>query len=162
MRLSVRQTVGWLYLAAVITAYADEESKEAADALRRASDVVLKARKASDLDASLIELRHLAYAPELFQLPGPQRESAQRRLHDAARFLQQWQNYLWAAAGGKFDNGIRILTDLAQSEQNPLDVPRSEILARTRTLEAEDKAQRKASPRPLCKVSVHSTIFLTR
>jgi hypothetical protein len=65
MRLPVRQTVGLLCLAAVITAHGDEQSEEVADALCRASDVVLKARKASDLDASLIELRHVAYATEL-------------------------------------------------------------------------------------------------
>ena len=141
MRLPVRQTVGWLCLAAVITAHGDEQSEEVADALCRASDVVLKARKASDLDASLIELRHVAYATELFQLPAQQRMSALTRLHDAARFLEQWQNYLWAVESEKFDNGLRILTDLAQTNQNPLDVPRSEILSRTLSLEEKDKAQ---------------------
>jgi len=119
-----------LYLAAVIAACAAEEDKETADALRHANDVILKARKASDLDASLIELHRLAAAPPRYRPGDPERESTVKRLHDAARFLQQWQDYLWAAEGEKFDNGLRILTDLAQSEQSPLDIPRSEILSR--------------------------------
>ena len=55
MRLSARLIICWLYFAAVIAACAAEENKEIADALRRASDVALKARKASDLDATLID-----------------------------------------------------------------------------------------------------------
>jgi hypothetical protein len=140
MRLSARLIISWLYFAAVIATCAAEEDKETADALRRASDVVLKARKASDLDASLIELHRLAAAPARFRSGNPERESV-NRLYDAARFLRQWQNYLWAVEGEKFDNGIRILTDLAQTEQSPLDIPRSEILARARWLEGKDSAQ---------------------
>ena len=141
MRLSARLIISWLYFAAVIAACPAEEDKETADALRRASDVVLKARKASDLDASLIELHRLAAAPARFRSGNPERESAVNRLRDAARFLQQWQNYLWAVEGEKFDNGIRILTDLAQTQQSPLDVPRSEILTRARSLEEKDRAE---------------------
>ncbi len=88
MRLSARLIISWLYFAAVIAACAAEEDKETADALRRASDVVLKARKASDLDASLIELDRLAAAPARFRSGNPERESA-NRLYDAARFLRQ-------------------------------------------------------------------------
>ena len=141
MRSLAGLIVGWLCFAIAIAACAAEENKEITDALCRASDVVLKTRKASDLDATLIELRHLADAPEHLRLSGPERESGLKRLYDATRFLRQWQNYLWAVEGEKFDNGIRILTDLAQTEQSPLDVPRSEILARARSLEGKDKAQ---------------------
>jgi len=155
MRLSARLIISWLYFAAVIAACAAEEDKETADALRRASDVVLKARKASDLDASLIELHRLAATPARFGSGNPERESAVNRLHDAARFLQQWQNYLWAVEGEKFDNGIRILTDLAQTEQSPLDVPRSEILARARWLEGQDRAQADSYAAPILQ-STHS------
>jgi len=154
MRLSARLIIFWLYFAAVIAACAAEEDKETADALRRASDVVLKARKASDLDASLIELHRLAAAPARFRSGNPERESASR-LYDAARFLRQWQNYLWAVEGEKFDNGIRILTDLAQTEQSPLDIPRSEILARARSLEGKDKAQVDSNAAPILQ-SIHS------
>ncbi len=154
MRLSARLIIAWLYLAVVIAACAAEEDKETADALRRASDVVLKARKASDLDASLIELHRLAAAPARFRSGDPERESTVNRLHDAARFLQQWQNYLWAVEGEKVDNGIRILTDLAQIEQSPLDVPRSEILARARWLEGKDRAQADNYAAPILQ-SVH-------
>ena len=154
MRLSARLIISWLYFAAVIAACAAEEDKETADALRRASDVVLKARKASDLDASLIELHRLAAAPARFRSGNPERESA-NRLYDAARFLRQWQNYLWAVEGEKFDNGIRILTDLAQTEQSPLNVPRSEILARARSLEGKDKAQVDSNAAPILQ-SIHS------
>ena len=90
MRLSARLIICWLYFAAVIAACAAEENKEIADALRRASDVALKARKASDLDATLIELRHLADAPEHLRSLGPERESGLKRLYDATRFLRQW------------------------------------------------------------------------
>ena len=154
MRLSARLIIFWLYFAAVIAACAVEEDKETADALRRASDVVLKARKASDLDASLIELHRLAAAPARFRSGNPERESA-NRLYDAARFLRQWQNYLWAVEGEKFDNGIRILTDLAQTEQSPLDIPRSEILARARWLEGKDSAQADNYAAPILQ-SIHS------
>ena len=78
MRLSARLIIFWLYFAAVIAACAAEEDKETADALRRASDVVLKARKASDLDGSLIELHRLAAAPARFRSGNPERESASR------------------------------------------------------------------------------------
>src|SRR5436190_8837601 len=155
MRLSARLIISWLYFAAVIAACAAEEDKETADALRRASDVVLKARKASDLDASLIELHRLAATPARFGSGNPERESAVNRLHDAARFLQQWQNYLWAVEGEKFDNGIRILADLAQTEQSPFDVPRSKILARARSLEGKDKAQVDSYAAPILQ-SIHS------
>ena len=151
MRLSARLIISWLYFAAVIAACAAEEDKETADALRRASDVVLKARKASDLDASLIELHRLAAAPARFRSGNPERES----LYDAARFLRQWQNYLWAVEGERFDNGIRILTDLAQTEQSPLNVPRSEILARARWLEGQDRAQADSYAAPILQ-STHS------
>jgi hypothetical protein len=154
MRLSARLIISWLYFAAVIAACAAEEDKETAEALRRASDVVLKARKASDLDASLIELHRLAAPPARFRSGNPERESA-NRLYDAARFLRQWQNYLWAVEGEKFDNGIRILTDLAQTEQSPLNVPRSEILARARSLEGKDKAQVDSNAAPILQ-SIHS------
>ena len=154
MRLSARLIISWLYFAAVIAACAAEEDKETADALRRASDVVLKARKASDLDASLIELHRLAAAPARFRSGNPERESA-NCLYDAARFLRQWQNYLWAIEGEKFDNGIRILTDLAQTEQSPLDIPRSEILARARSLEGKDRAQADNYAAPILQ-SIHS------
>ena len=77
------------------------------------------------------------------------------RLRDAARFVQQWQNYLWAVEGEKFSNGIRILTDLAQTQQSPLDVPRSEILARARSLEGKDKAQVDRDAAPILQ-SIHS------
>ncbi len=132
-----------------------KEDKKTPDALRHASDVVLKARKASDLDATLIELRHLADAPERLRSPGPERESGLKRLYDATRFLRQWQNHLWAVEGEKFDNGIRILTDLAQIEQTPLDIPRSEILARARSLEGKDKAQVDSYAAPILQ-SIHS------
>ncbi len=155
MRLSARLIIGGLCFAAIITASADEENKEITDALRRASDVVLKAHKASDLDATLIELRHLADAPERLRSPGPERESGLKRLYDATRFLRQWQNHLWAVEGEKFDNGIRILTDLAQIEQTPLDIPRSEILARARSLEGKDKAQVDSYAAPILQ-SIHS------
>ena len=155
MRLSARLIISWLYFAAVIAACAAEEDKETADALRRASDVVLKARKASDLDALLIELHLLAAGPARFRSGNPERESAVNRLHDAARFLQQWQNYLWAVEGEKFDNGIRILTDLAQTDQSPLDVPRSEILARARSLEGKDSDQADSYAAPILQ-SIHS------
>ena len=155
MRLSARLIICWLYFAAVIAACAAEENKEIADALRRASDVALKARKASDLDATLIELRHLADAPEHLRSLGPERESGLKRLYDATRFLRQWQNYIWAVEGEKFDNGIRILTDLAQIEQSPLDVPRSEILARARSLEGKDRAQVDSYAAPILQ-STHS------
>ena len=154
MRLSARLIISWLYFAAVIAACAAEEDKETADALRRASDVVLKARKASDLDASLIELHRLAAAPARFRSGNPERESASR-VYDAARFLRQWQNYLWAVEGEKFDNGIRILTDLAQTEQTSLEIPRSEILARARSLEGKDKAQVDSNAAPILQ-SIHS------
>src|SRR6266576_1878775 len=154
MRLSARLIISWLYFAAVFAACAAEEDKETADALHRASDVVFKARKASDLDASLIELHRLAAAPGRFRSGNPERESTVNRLHDAARFLQQWQNYLWAVEGEKVDNGIRILTDLAQIEQSPLDVPRSEILARARWLEGKDRAQADNYAAPILQ-SVH-------
>jgi hypothetical protein len=154
MGLSARLIISWLYCAAVFAACAAEEDKETADALRRASDVVLKARKASDLDASLIELHRLAVAPGRFRSGNPERESA-NRLYDAARFLRQWQNYLWAVEGEKFDNGIRILTDLAQTEQSPLDIPRSEILARARWLEGKDRAQADDYAAPILQ-SIHS------
>jgi len=140
MRLPPRLIVGWFCFTIVIAACAAEETKEIADALHRASDIVLKARKASELDASLIELRRLADAPKRFQPGDPERESAVKRLHDAARFLQQWQNYLWAVESEKFSNGIRILTDLPQAEQSPVDVPRSEILARARSLEGQGQS----------------------
>jgi len=155
MRLSARLIISSLYFAAVIAACAAEEDKETADAIHRASDVVLKARKASDLDASLIELQRLAAAPARFSSGNPERESAVSRLRDAARFVQQWQNYLWAVEGEKFNNGIRILTDLAQTQQSPLDVPRSEILARARSLEGKDKAQVDTDAAPILK-SIHS------
>ena len=155
MRLSARQIISSLYFAAVIAACAAEEDKETADAIHRASDVVLKARKASDLDASLIELQRLAAAPARFSSGNPERESAVSRLRDAARFVQQWQNYLWAVEGETFNNGIRILTDLAQTQQSPLDVPRSEILARARSLEGKDKAQVDTDAAPILK-SIHS------
>src|SRR2546430_3247176 len=155
MRLSARLIISWLYFAAVIAACAAEEDKKTADALRRASDVVLKARKASDLDAALIELHSLATVAVRFRSGNPERESAVNRLYDAARFLQQWQNYLWAVEGEKFDNGIRILTDLAQSMQSPLDVPRSEILARARWLEGQDRAQADSYAAPILQ-SIHS------
>jgi len=155
MRLSARLIISSLYFAAVIAACAAEEDKETADALRRASDVVLKARKASDLDASLIELHRLAAAPARFSSGNPERESSVNRLRDAARFVQQWQNYLWAVEGEKFSNGIRILTDLAQTQQSPLDVPRSEILARARSLEGKDKAQVDRDAAPILQ-SIHS------
>jgi hypothetical protein len=96
MRLLARLIIGGLCFAAIITASADEENKEITDALRRASDVVLKAHKASDLDAALIELHRLATVAVRFRSGNPERESAVYRLYDAARFLQQWQNYLWA------------------------------------------------------------------
>jgi len=105
MRLSARLIISWLYFAAVIAACAAEEDKETADALRRASDVVLKARKASDLDASLIELHDLADAPERLRSSGPERESGRKRLYDATRFLRQWQNYLWAVEGENLITG---------------------------------------------------------
>jgi len=155
MGLSARLIICWLYFAAVIAACAAEENKEIADALRRASDVALKARKASDLDATLIELRHLADTAEHLRSLGPERESGLKRLYDATRFLRQWQNYLWAIEGENFDNGIKILTDLAQSDQSPLDVPRSEILARARSLEGKDKAQVDSYAAPILQ-SIHS------
>ena len=155
MRSLAGLIVGWLCFAIAIAACAAEENKEITDALCRASDVVLKTRKASDLDATLIELRHLADAPEHLRLSGPERESGLKRLYDATRFLRQWQNYLWAVEGEKFDNGIRILTDLAQTEQSPLDVPRSEILARARWLEGQDRAQADSYAAPILQ-STHS------
>jgi hypothetical protein len=155
MRLPARLIVGWFCFSIVIAACVAEETKEIADALHRASDIVLKARKASELDASLIELRRLADAPERFASGGAEREGTVKRLRDAARFLQQWQNYLWAVEGEKFSNGIKILTDLAQVEQSPLDVPRSEILARARSLEGKDKAQVDSYAAPILQ-SIHS------
>ncbi len=155
MKSLARLILGGLCFGAIITASADEENKEITDALRRASDVVLKAHKASDLDAALIELHRLATVAVRFRSGNPERESAVNRLYDAARFLQQWQNYLWAVEGEKFDNGIRILTDLAQSIQSPLDVPRSEILARVRSLEAKDAAQADSYAAPILQ-SIHS------
>jgi hypothetical protein len=155
MRLSVRLIVAWLWFGFVIAAFAAEEPKEITDALHRASYIVLKARKASELDGSLIELGRLADASGRSWSPGPQRETAVNRLRDAVRFLQQWQNYLWAVEGEKFSNGIRILTDLAQTQQSPLDVPRSEILARARSLEGKDKAQVDRDAAPILQ-SIHS------
>ncbi len=104
MKSLARLILGGLCFGAIITASADEENKEITDALRRASDVVLKAHKASDLDAALIELHRLATVAVRFRSGNPERESAVNRLYDAARFLQQWQNYLWAVEGEKFDN----------------------------------------------------------
>ncbi len=155
MRLPARLIVGWFCFSIVIAACVAEETKEIADALHRASDIVLKARKASELDATLIELRYLADAPEHLRSSGPERESGLKRLYDATRFLRQWQNYLWAVEGEKVDNGIRILTDLAQIEQSPLDVPRSEILARARSLEGKDRAQVDSYAAPILQ-SIHS------
>jgi hypothetical protein len=120
---------------------AQKLDKKTADALTRAKDVVLKASRASELDAFLIELRQLMDVSEPFQLPGCYPQSALKRLRDAAGFLQKWQNYLWAIENGKFDTGIKVLTDLDKTEQNALDIPRSEILARVRSSEEKDKAQ---------------------
>ena len=155
MRLPAQLIVGWFCFTVVIALCAAEEAREIADALHRASDIVLKARKASELDVSLIELCRLADAPERFRSGAPERESSVKRLHDAAHFLQQWQNYLWAVEGEKFSNAIRTLTDLAQAEQGPLDVPRSEILARARSLESKDKAQVDSYAAPILQ-SIHS------
>ena len=138
VRLPARLIVGWLCFGFVIAAAAAEENAETV-ALRRASYFVLQARKASDLDPLLIDLRRLAGAPVRFNSGDANRQSAVNVLNDAARFLQQWQNYLWAVEGEKFGDAIRILSELGLSEQNPLGVPRSEILARARLLEGKDR-----------------------
>ena len=120
---------------------AERLGKETDDALTRARNVVLKASHASELDACLIELRHLANASEPSWLAGSQSESPLRRLREAVHFVEQWQNYLWAVDSEKFDSGIKILIDLGQTDHNPFDVPRSELLSRTRSLEEKDKTQ---------------------
>jgi hypothetical protein len=123
------------------TNQAEKLDKNAADALIRAKDAVLKALHTSELDPCLIELRQLADASQAFQSPECYSESTLKRLRDTTRFLQQWQNYLSAVEGEKFANALKILTDLDKVEQNTLDIPRSEILARERSLEEKDKGQ---------------------
>ena len=129
-----------------------QEIKAAKDqletAMQRTNAVLLKAKTAKELDSALIEMRRIG-SSRRSGYSDAARDETQSRAQEAARFLQRWQDYLWAMESGKFSNALSLLNELAANEQNPFGIPRSEILGRARALEDTEKNQVKTVASPI-------------
>lgn len=114
-------------------------------ALHRLSDLIAKAKSASELDGVISELNELSRQ-------APEEDRRQRgndrvleRLGYAVSDAQKWQEYLSLEENGNAAGAAQKLQDVADHERDSLYIPRSEILARIRALDPPANAQASAA-----------------
>ena len=101
------------------------------EALVKAADACLSARKDSDLDAALGRLNALRQRrTDSFGNTTEPRMRANTKLEGAIRFLGRWQEYLTQSAAGYDAAAASILRELAEMPNGYPLLPRSKILAR--------------------------------
>jgi hypothetical protein len=115
-------------------ARADAAAAQLKDVTTRATDILLKAQKAQELDGLLADLQKLQTSSGGGYDPDVQAQTA--RVNAVYQFISQWQDYLSAKDNGnsqEAQNALRNLSNSGRQGESVL-VPRSEILSRLNDL----------------------------
>jgi hypothetical protein len=112
-------------------------------ALAKVPDVVAKAQKPADLDTILGQIQAAlpTGSPYGYGGGGVDLQDLNNRVNNTYQFVSQWQDYLSQSASGNKQAALNTLRSLSQQRPSGVPiVPRSDILQRIATLEAQTQS----------------------